>query len=161
MRFPRRSLLVRAARPSGHLVRRSSMQRVATPLVLVIIGCSSLPTLLVTNATGAPLEVNAYDYSVSNNPGFIPGVYFGSPNPRFTLGRVNSASACLTVGTPSLSDNFVLAAEDTVNGLQTPASKTFVPQDASGWHVTFDSLSANPVGPVASPNACSLVRTGP
>jgi hypothetical protein len=137
------------------------MNRAAAPLLLAIIACSSQPTLLVTNATGRPLEVYAYDYSVSNNPGYPPGIYINTPSPRFTLGRVNSGSACLTIGTPSASDMFVLAAEDTVSGLQTPASKSFVPQDAPGWVVTFDSLGANPVGPVASPNACSLARTGP
>ena len=124
--------------------------RVAALFLPALAACSTTPTLLVTNGTGRPLEVYAYDYSVSNSPMRLPGIYIGTPNPRFTIGRVSSPSACLAIGTPSVSDMFVLTAEDTLTGAQTPATGTFVPQDAPGWNVTFDTLAARPIGPVAT-----------
>jgi hypothetical protein len=129
-------------------------RHIATLLLLAFAACSDRdePTLLVTNATGTPLEIIAYDYSVPvNGP---PGIYI---SPSFMLGRVNSVSACLTLATLSVADEFALDAEEPLKGVgvETGAPRTFVPQNAPGWSVTFDTLPLGASGPVAMNNACT------
>jgi hypothetical protein len=124
-------------------------------LLLALTACSDRdePTLLVTNATGTPLVIIAYDYSIPvNGP---PGIYI---SPSVDLGRVNSASACLTLATlPSVTDEFALDAEEPLKGVSVEpgAPRTFVPQNAPGWGVTFDTLPVGSSGPVAMNNACT------
>jgi len=127
-------------------------------LLLALAACSPKayiaidrhPTLLVTNGTGTPLQVVAYDYTTP--VGGPPGVYV---SPEFPLGRVNSTSACVTLTGLPIADEFALVAEDTLGAMDSPGSTTFVPQDSPGWVVTFDSFSRQPIGPVRLSNACS------
>jgi hypothetical protein len=135
----------------GHRMRR----HIATLLLLALAACSDRdePMLFVTNATGTPLEIIAYDYSIhSNGP---PGFY---TSPSFMLGRVNSASACLTLAPlPSVADEFALDAEEPLKGVGVEGGdpRTFVPQNALGWSVTFDTLPVGARGPMAMTNACT------
>jgi hypothetical protein len=127
----------------------------ATPLLLVLAACDSDPTLLVTNATGRPLEIEAYDYTApANGP---RGIVF---SPSFELGRVNSASACLTLANLMVADEFALAAYDTLTSVQFPTAGTFVPKNAPGWGVTIDTFPVilgvlHPSPPVAMSQACT------
>jgi hypothetical protein len=126
-------------------------RHIATLLLLALAACSDRdPTLLVTNATGTPLEIIAYDYSTPvNGP---PGIYL---SPSIKVGRVNAASACLTLETLSVADAFALAAYDTLTSVEPQTTGTFVPQNAPGWSVTFDTFPVSPIGPVAMSKACA------
>src|SRR6267154_6717229 len=122
----------------------------ATLLLLALVACDSDPTLLVTNATGRPLEIIAYDYSVPVDG--APGI---SLSPSFELGRANSATTCLTLANLSVADEFALVAYDTLTSVHFPTTGTFVPKTAPGWSVTIDTLPASPSPPVATSKACT------
>jgi len=144
------------------------MRPVTAVLLLAVAACSSkayAPTILVVNATCnvgqcVPLQVLAYDQTIQSPS--VPGGWW------FSLGLVNSSSACLTfppsgdfrvngrsVATFTVADAFTLTARDTLLLVPTRQTATFVPQDAPGWSVAFDTFPVNPIGPVAMATACT------
>jgi hypothetical protein len=99
-------------------------------------------TLLVTNATCsgggcAALQVGA----------ILPN---GVPTPTYgnTLGRVNSASACLTIPQSASTDSMYLIAVDPGTLAPVGLTRNFLPQAAPGWSVTFPGTERDDGGSV-------------
>ena len=109
-----------------------------------------MPTLFVTNTTGMPLEIVAYDYTVP-----VQGVQGIFTSPEFDLGVVSADSGCLTLASLAVGDEFAIVGEDKQTGANTPATGTFVPQDASGWMITFANFATTPIGPLEVSKPCS------
>ena len=147
------------------------MRPVAALFGFALAACSSATrpdpplTLHVTNATCntgpcTHLQILAYDQSIQNNP--PPGGWY------FALGQVDSASACLTmppsgtfimsgkpIATFTTADAFTLSARDSASLTFQGETAEFVPQDAPGWSVTFDTAPVRPSGPMAITTACT------
>jgi hypothetical protein len=160
--------LVRSPSAQVHPAGGGSLKLAATLLLLALTACSSktyAPTVFITNATCSSgpcrtLQVLAYDETVQAPP--VPGGW------RFELGYVSSPSGCLTFphstpatgngvtfATMTVADGFQLSARDVQTLVETRNTSTFVPQDAPGWSVTFDTAPVSPTGPYAMTNACT------
>jgi len=128
-------------------------------------------TLLVANTTCkagqcTPLWIVAWPNIHAPS---IPGGWW------ISLGTATAPSTCKTFPPPGSfvtvdasgartrypwtpSDTFTLTAQslvDTGIGTLPTTTSTFVPGDAPGWSVTFDTFPASPIEPVPVTNACT------
>lgn len=122
-------------------------------LLPTLTACSSKsvdPTLLLTNLTGGPIDVDVYDYTPDVK---IKGIVF---SPDYSIGTVTS-TLCVSLARVPVGDQFLVEAVDSPQGEQW-FGQLFVPDDASGWTITFDPYPTQPGGPAQATTACSPVQ---